>query len=142
MTQVSPRGVFRILLVGVPATLAAAATFFYRIIAPSCESVVVAEFPAPHRLLKASVSVRKCRVTQVFTTQVSVLPANQTRLPDTPNVVAVQGDTLFGRSLGAPEVAIIWATDSSLVVRYAITRTAVRSTRLLAGVAVQFENRR
>ena len=133
--------VIRFLYIGLPISLAVGAALFYRVLAPKCDSTIVAEFPAPHRPLKASVSVRKCRVTQIFTTQVSLLAANQAQLPDSPNVLAVQGDTLFGRSLGGPEVAIIWADDSSLVVRYDTTRRAVRTTDHLGGVAIRFESR-
>src|ERR1051326_2210506 len=117
---------------GLASLFAAGSTVFYRIVAPGCESTMVAEFPAPHRPLKASVSVRKCRVTQVFTTQVSVLDGNQARLPDSANVLAVQGDTMFGQSLGAPEVAVIWADDSSLVVRYDTRHRAVHERAIVS----------
>jgi hypothetical protein len=140
MTQVRSSLIIRSLYIGLPASLVVAATLFYRVFAPNCDSTMVAEFPALHRPLKASVSVRKCRVSQQFSTRVSLVDADQAQLPDSPNVMTVWGDTLFGRSLGGPEVAVIWANDSTLVVRYDTTRRANRSADHLAGVAIHFEN--
>lgn len=125
---------------GLPASLAALATLFYKVFAPTCDATLIAEFPAPHRPLKASVSVRKCRVTQQFTTHVSLLDGEQSQLPKSPNIVAVEGVTFYGRSLGGPEVAVTWASDSMLVVRYDTNRPAVRSTDHLDGVTIRFEH--
>jgi len=142
MARSSSSGLFRLLLIGLPAAFATGSVLFYRVFAPTCESTMLAEFPAPHRALKASVFTRKCRVTQIFTTQVSLLEANQTQPPDSANILTIPGDTLFGRSLGAPPVAIVWDSDSTLVVRYDTTRRAVRSAAPVAGVAIRFEHRR
>ena len=142
MNEGRSRTIIRFLFVGLPGSLAVGATLFYMVFSRKCESDLLAEFPAPHRPLKASVSVLKCRVTQVFTTQVSLLDVNQTQLPDSPNVLAVRGDTVFGQALGAPEVAIVWATDSSLIVRYDTTRRAERGSNRVAGVTIRYENRR
>ena len=132
--------VFVRFLLGLPVLLAAFAILFYKVFAPDCDSTLVAEFPAPHRLVKASISVRKCRVAQRFTTHVSLLEARQSELPPAPNILAVEGGTFYGRSSGAPEVAVIWSNDSALIVRYDTTRPAIRSASYLDGVAIQFED--
>ncbi len=142
MAQTSKSGLFKFLMIGLPAAFATGSVLFYRVFAPTCESTMLAEFPAPHRAMKASVFTQKCLVTQVFTTQVSLLAPSVVQPPESANVLTLPGDTLFGRSLGAPEVAIVWDSDSTLVVRYDTTRRAVRSTAPVAGIAIRFEHRR
>ncbi len=110
----------------------------------SCRSGLVAEFPSPSHILKASVSVRRCGATGEVATLVSLLDADQAAPVDSANVLTVQasGGKSSGWSLGGPEVSVTWEAETLLAVRYDSTDRVLRSAARVHGVLIKYSRLR
>ena len=111
-----------------------------RTLQPLCGSVLIAEFPAPSKALKASLYVRDCGATTDFSTQVSILDTNEQALPVPGNVLVIDSDhgkTPVG-SRGGPEVRLTWASDSTLVASYDSRARVLHSAGRVRGVAIKY----
>ena len=100
-----------------------------------CRSTELSVFPSPSTRLKAVVYERDCGTPADATTNLSLLVADDSSLPDTGNALVVTGRADPGFR-NAPEVRIAWAGDTLILVRYRQGARVVGSTTRVQGVAI------
>jgi len=105
-----------------------------------CGSILIAEFPAPKKPLKASLYVRDCGATTDFSTQVSILDTSE-RTPPVPGNALVL-DTDHGKapagSRGGPEVRVTWASDTVLLLAYHPRARVLHSATQVRGISIKY----
>jgi len=139
MYRFSPRDVLTVVL-ALALAVAGAVWLLQRAIQPLCGSILIAEFPAPSKPLKASLYVSDCGATTDVSTQVSILDSAERTLPVPGNALVV--DTDHGRaprgSRGGPEVRIAWAADTVLVITYDRRARVFSSATHVRGVSIKY----
>ena len=139
MYRFSPRDVLTVAL-ALALGVAGVVWLLQRAIQPPCVSILIAEFPAPSKPLKASLYVRDCGATTDFSTQVSILDTIEQSLPVPGNVIVL--DTDHGRaprgSRGGPEVRVDWAADTMLILTYDRRARVFSSATEVRGISIRY----
>ncbi len=109
-----------------------------------CSNRVIAEVPAPSARLKAVVFQRNCGATTAFSTEVSLLKEGETLGNGSGNVFLA--DTDHGAApdspIGGPIIEVRWLSDQVLVVVRDAKARAFKAETEVAGVEVQYVERR
>jgi hypothetical protein len=105
------------------------------VVGAGCRSTELALFPSPSTRLKAVVYERDCGAPADATTNVSLLVAADSSLPETGNALVVAGPAGRGFRNG-PEVRVAWGGDTLLLVRYSQGDRVVSSATRVHGVAI------
>jgi hypothetical protein len=117
---------------GLVVLLALAVVCLYRLLEPTCGNQVLAQVASPDALWKAVVFQRDCGATTGFSTQVSILRADDT-LSGSGNVFTA--DTNRGAAPdgpgGGPEVLVRWTAPTQVeIAHHAKARVFAKETRV------------
>jgi len=89
--------------------------------ADMCGNELLEEVYSPDRVFKAVAFERNCGATTGFTTQISILPAEQRSLPNQGGNIFIsdrdRGNAPAGRG-GGPPVAVVWQGNRNLHITY------------------------